>query len=359
MIVVVTGGSAGVGRAIVREFAKRGCDLAILARGSEGLEGARREVEAEGRRCLALSVDVSDPLAVDAAASRVEAALGPIDVWVNNAMVSVFAPFLQVEPEEFRRVTDVTYHGFVWGTRAALRRMRARNRGTIVMVGSALAYRGIPLQAGYCGAKHAIVGFFESVRAELLHEGSAVRMTMVQLPGMNTPQFRWTRTRLPRKSQPVPPIYQPEVAARAVVHAALQGRRREYLVGGSTVQAVVGGKLAPAVADHMVARQAWEGQMTDEPDPHDRPDNLFSPVPGDAGAHGVFDGRAKSWSAQSTLNLNRRWLGLAAGLLLGGLSAFALRRRPPRPAPPPAREWPRRVEVVSGVGSRESVVSSQ
>src|SRR5690348_4220960 len=263
-VVVVTGASAGLGRAIVRAFARRGADVGLIARGIDGLEGARREVEGEGGRALVLQTDVADASAVEAAAERAERELGPIDVWVNNAMVSVFSPVSELLPGEVERVTDVTYLGVVYGTLAALKRMRPRNRGSIVQVGSALAYRGIPLQAAYCGAKHAIQGFTESLRCELLHEDSRIHVAMVQLPAMNTPQFDWVKSRLPRKPQPVPPIYEPEVAAEAVVWAAAR-RRRELSVGLPTAVAIWGNKFASGLLDRYLARTGFDSQQTDEP----------------------------------------------------------------------------------------------
>ncbi|HEY8489486.1 MAG TPA: SDR family oxidoreductase, partial [Dehalococcoidia bacterium] len=316
----------GVGRATVRAFARRGAHLGLLARGADGLAGARREVEAAGGRAVAVPVDVADPAQVEAAAAQVEAELGPIDVWVNNAMTSVFSPFLAMTPEEFRRVTEVTYLGYVWGTLAALRRMVPRDRGVVVQVGSALAYRAIPLQSAYCGAKHAIQGFTEAVRTELQHEGSRVRVTMVQLPAVNTPQFNWVKSRLPRKAQPVPPIYQPEVAAAAVLWAASH-RRRELAVGWSTVRAIWGNRLAPGLADWYLAKTGYDSQQYDGPeDPH-RPDNLWEPVPGDHGAHGDFDARAHGHSFQLWANTHRGWLAAAAAA--AGVAGAALlgRRR--------------------------------
>jgi NAD(P)-dependent dehydrogenase (short-subunit alcohol dehydrogenase family) len=300
-VVVVTGASAGLGRAIVREFAARGADVGLIARGIDGLEGARHEVEAAGGRALVLPLDVADYDDVEAAAERVTRELGPIDVWVNNAMVSVFAPVAELRPEEIRRVTDVSYLGVVYGTLAALKRMKPRDRGAIVQVGSALAYRGIPLQAAYCGAKHAIQGFTESLRCELLHDGSHVHVTMVQLPAMNTPQFDWVKSRLPRKPQPVPPIYEPEVAAEAIVWAASQ-RRREISVGGPTVVAIWGNKFAAGLGDHYLARTGYDSQQTAEPADPNRPDNLWQPLPGDHGAHGRFGDRATHRSAQTWIN---------------------------------------------------------
>ncbi len=317
-IVVVAGASAGVGRATVRRFARDGAHLALLARGTERLESTVREVEEMGGRALAIPADVADPEAVEAAADRVEDELGPIDIWVNNAMATVYAPVTETSPEEFRRATEVTYLGSVWGTMAALRRMLPRDRGTIVQVGSALAYRGIPLQAAYCGAKHALQGFLESLRTELIHEGSSVRVTMVQLPALNTPQFSWARTKLERKPQPVPPIFQPEVGAEAIVWAA-HHPRRELNVGWPSVKTVVGSKIAPGIADRYLAKTGYESQQREEPVEPGRADNLFEPVEGDYGAHGAFDDRAKASSLQLTLMRNREWLALAAatGALLG------------------------------------------
>jgi NAD(P)-dependent dehydrogenase (short-subunit alcohol dehydrogenase family) len=298
-IAVVTGGSAGVGRATARALARDGFDVAVIARGTDRLAATRAELESLGARCLAISADVADAGAVDAAADPVETELGPIDVWVNNAMATVFAPMSDVTPEEFRRATEVTYFGSVWGTQSALRRMRPRNRGVIVQVGSALAYRGIPLQAPYCGSKHALQGFLESLRCELLHEGSRVRLTMVQLPAVNTPQFTWARGKLPRTPQPVPPIFQPEVAADAIVWAA-HHPQREVMVGGPTVKAILGNAIAPSFADHYLARNGFGAQQTDEPN-DGRPDNLFAPVEGTQAAHGPFDAQAKSQSLQLRL----------------------------------------------------------
>ena len=326
-VVVITGASAGVGRAAVREFAKRspGARIGLLARGGDGLEGARREVEEAGGRALAVPTDVADPGQVEAAARRVEEGLGPIDVWVNDAMATVFSEFKDIEPEEYRRATEVTYLGAVYGTMAAVRRMVPRDRGTIVQVGSALSYRGIPLQSAYCGAKHAMRGFTDSVRTELMHEESGVHITMVQLPALNTPQFSVGRTRMARHPQPVPPIYQPEVAADAIYWAA-HHRSREVYVGTSTVMTILGNKVAPWFADRYLARTGYQGQQTGERIDPDRPDNLIEPVPGDHGAHGVFDGEAHGKSPQLWATKNRRWLALAgAGLAGAGLSAL-LRR---------------------------------
>jgi NAD(P)-dependent dehydrogenase (short-subunit alcohol dehydrogenase family) len=286
-VAVVTGGSAGVGRAVARELARQGIAVGLLARGEEGLRAAAREVQELGARACVQVCDVSDPDAVERAADAVECELGPIDIWVNNAMVSIFAPTWQIEPEEYQRVTEVTYLGSVYGTQAALRRMRPRNRGVIVQVGSSLAYRGIPLQSAYCAAKHAVQGFLDSLRSELVHEGSAIQVVSVHLPAVNTPQFDWTRSRLPRRLKPMGPIYQPEVVARSIVDGALHPRR-EVWVGTSTKATIVGSFLFPSLLDTFLGRTAWDGQMTKEP-AWARPDNLQMPMPGDHGAHGRFD----------------------------------------------------------------------
>jgi NAD(P)-dependent dehydrogenase (short-subunit alcohol dehydrogenase family) len=315
-VVVITGASAGVGRATARAFAERGAWIGLLARGREGLEAARREVEELGGRALAIPTDVADAEAVERAAEQVEEAFGAIDIWVNNAMVTVYSPFLDIEPDEYKRVTDVCYHGQVFGTRSALKRMKPRNRGTIVSVGSALAYRGIPLQSAYCGAKHAIVGMYDSLRSELIHEDSDVQIVEVHMPALNTPQFQWGRNKLGKKAQPVPPIFQPEMAADAVVYAATDGRtRREIYVAYPTVEAVMGGKFAAGVADWYLARSPYEDQTRDEPLGENPPDNLFDPVEGDFGAHGPFDAEAKDHSLQYWATKRKRWL--AAGLGFG------------------------------------------
>jgi short-subunit dehydrogenase len=322
MVVVVTGASAGVGRAVVRELAKRGAKVGLIARGVDGLEGARRDVESLGGRALVVPADVSRADEVEAAATAIETALGPIDVWINDAMVSVFARADEITTEEYRRVTDVTYLGYVWGTLAALRRMKRRGRGTIVQVGSALAYRSIPLQAAYCAAKHAIKGFTESLRTELLHDGAGVDLVMVELPALNTPQFDWSRSHMSRRPQPVPPIYQPEVAAEAIVHAALHPRR-EMLVGAPTALAIAAERISPRVADRWLALTGLEAQMTDEPADPSAPDNLFHALPGDRGARGRFDRHARRFSLQTWLNLRRRAVTLgvlaAAAVLVVGL----------------------------------------
>jgi short-subunit dehydrogenase len=324
-VVVVTGGSAGVGRATARVFARGGAAVALVARGRERLEAARAEIERDGGRAVTVPADVADPEQVEAAAARVEDALGPIDVWVNNAMATVFAPVLQTTPEEFRRATEVTYLGSVSGTMAALRRMVPRDRGVVVQVGSALAYRGIPLQAAYCGSKHALQGFLESLRAELEHDGSKVRVTMVQLPALNTPQFTWSRAKLPRQPQPVPPIFQPEVAAEAVVWAA-RHPRREIMVGWPTVRAIVGNAVAPGLVDRFLARDGYDAQLTDEPIDPGRPDNLFEPVPGDQAAHGPFDERARPRSLQLWARTHRGLLGAVAAASSVALVARTLRQ---------------------------------
>jgi NAD(P)-dependent dehydrogenase (short-subunit alcohol dehydrogenase family) len=323
-ISVITGASAGVGRATAREFARRGWCIGLLARGEDGLEAARREVEALGGEALVVPADVANAEQVEAAAAAVEDRFGPIDLWVNNAMVSVFSPIKEMTPAEFKRVTEVTYLGVVHGTLAALRRMLPRDRGTILQVGSALAYRAIPLQSAYCAAKHAVQGFTEALRCELLHDRSNVRVTMVQLPALNTPQFGWVKTRLPGKPQPVPPIFQPEVAARAIVWAAHHDRR-ELNVGLPTSIAVIGNKIAPGLGDHYLARTGYDSQQTDEPVEPDRRDNLWAPVPGDHGAHGTFGDRASGTSAQLWATTHRAAL---ATLCLGVAgAAYAIARR--------------------------------
>lgn len=328
-VVVITGASAGVGRATVREFAKRGAHIGLIARGRDGLEAARREVEEVGGRALVLPVDVSDAGAVENATERVEREFGPIDIWVNNATVSVFSPIKEMNAEEFRRVTEVTYLGVVHGTLAALKRMLPRDRGTIVQVGSALSYRSIPLQAAYCAAKHAERGFTDSLRSELIHDGSKVHVTMVQLPALNTPQFGWVKSRLARKAQPVPPIFQPEVAAEAIYWAAHE-KRREVFVGLPTMQAILGNKVAPGLLDHYLAKAAYDGQQTGEPEDPNRPDNLMEPVPGDHGAHGTFGSQASGTSPAFWAVKHRAVLGAVAGGFMAiafAAALDALRRR--------------------------------
>lgn len=312
-VVVITGASAGVGRATAREYARQGASIGLLARGEDGLEAARREVAALGGEALAIKTDVADAEQVEAAASQVEDRFGPIDIWVNNAMVSVFKPVHEITPDEYKRVTDVTYHGTVYGTMAALKRMRPRDRGSIVQVGSALAYRAIPLQSAYSGAKHAVQGFTEGLRTELLHDNSKIKLTMVHLPALNTPQFSWVRTSLPNEPQPVPPIYQPEVAARAIVWAAQQ-HRREINIGVPTTATKFANTIAPDLVDKYLARTGIRSQQTDDPiDPH-RTDNLFTPVPGDHGAHGSFDDRSYERGIQFMLTRHQKTLLATAAL---------------------------------------------
>lgn len=317
-VVVITGSSAGVGRATAHRFARDGAKVALLARASKALDGAADEIRAMGCEVLAIPTDVADAAQVEAAAERVEQELGPIDVWINAAMATIFAPVSEITAEEFRRATDVTYLGTVHGTMSALKRMRPRNRGKIVQVGSALAYRAIPLQSAYCGAKFAIRGFTDALRVELMHDKSTVGVTMVQLSAFNTPQFQWGRTRLPRRPQPVPPIFQPEVAAEGI-HYAAHHRRRELWVGYPAVKAIIGNGLVPWLADRLLAKEGYSGQMDDQPVPADRPDNLFEPVDHDFGTHGRFDGRSRRFSAQLWMTTHRRTV--AAGLLGAALLA--------------------------------------
>lgn len=309
-VVVITGASAGVGRAIVREFAKEKAKIALIARGKDGLEGAKKEVEELGGQALVLPLDVSDSQAVEQAAQIVEKELGPIDVWVNDAMVSVFSPVKEMKAEEYKRVTDVTYLGYVYGTLAALKRMLPRNRGVIIQVGSALAYRSIPLQSAYCGAKHAIAGFTESLRTELLHDRSAVQVCEVDLPAVNTPQFSWVKTRLPREPQPVPPIYEPEVIAQGV-HFISKHPRKKLNIAFSSMKAVNAEKIAPAFADRYLSRFGYDAQQTNEPI-KPRPDNLWNPVPGDHGARGSFSSKARPFSLTLWLDLYRGPITAAA-----------------------------------------------
>lgn len=320
--VVITGAGAGVGRAVVEQFAKqmskRKANIALISRGEDRLRAAQREVEEAGGRAILCPLDVSDAGQVESAAEVVERELGPIDIWINVAMTTVFAPFWEITPEEFERATKVTYLGFVYGTMAALKRMRARDQGTIVQVGSALAYRSIPYQSVYCGAKHGMVGFTDSIRSELIHDRSRVRITAVHLPAMNTPQFSWCRTKLPRHPQPVPPIFEPEVAAKAIYYAA-HHHRREIYVGFPTVKAIYGQKIAAGFADWYLGKTGYDAQQTEQEVSPDRPDNLFKPVPADVGAHGVFSARAKDFSPQV-------WGDLHLGTVLAvgaGLSALA------------------------------------
>jgi NAD(P)-dependent dehydrogenase (short-subunit alcohol dehydrogenase family) len=331
--VVITGASAGVGRAAAREFAARGDRIALLARGRDGLKAAAEDVESAGGTALPLATDVADYDQVADAAAEIEHVLGPIDVWVNVAFSTIFAPFADISAEEFRRATEVTYLGFVHGTMAALARMRDRDAGTIVQVGSALGSRAVPLQSAYCGAKHAVNGFTESLRTELMHEHSNIHITVVQMPALNTPQFSWVRSRLPRHPQPVPPIYQPEIAARAVVFAADHPKRKQFWVGASTAATILGQRMAPALLDRYLAKTGYQSQQTDEPVTHEQLGNLFTPRDDDHGddhgAHGVFDDRATSRSPQQWLAQHAGTISLvaAAGMAAGGGAALTRHRR--------------------------------
>jgi short-subunit dehydrogenase len=326
-VVAVAGASAGIGRATVRELARQGADVGLIARGEERLNAAAAEVREAGRRACVAPADVADAEQVERAAALIERELGPIDVWINVAMTAVLAEIIDTSPEEFLRVTQVTYLGSVHGAQAALRRFVPRDRGTIVQVGSALSRRGIPLQATYCGAKHAVKGFLDSLRAELRHHDSQVRVALVQLPGHNTPQFNWVRTRLHKHPQPVPPIYQPEVAARAIVHAAAHPRR-EMWVGLPTVYTILGEKLASGIMDRYLGRSNEQAQQAQWPiDPATRPDNLFEPPPGDPGPHGVFDEQAHAHSTQLWLTMHKR--AVLGGAAIAGLAATLAAMRAP------------------------------
>jgi NAD(P)-dependent dehydrogenase (short-subunit alcohol dehydrogenase family) len=324
-VVVVTGASGGIGRATATAFAARGAKVALVARGQAGLEAASADVRAAGGEALVLPADAADPAALEAVADRVEGELGPVDVWVNDAFAGVFAPFEQITAEEFKRVTEVTYLGYVYGTMTALRRMKPRDRGVVVQIGSALAYRGIPLQTAYCGAKHAIQGFNEALRCELLHENSGVRVTMVQMPAINTPQFSWVLSRLPRHPQPVPPIYQPEVAARAVLHAADHPERREYWVGATTAATLAANAVAPGLLDRYLGRTGVDSQQTPQPRDPDAPENLWEPADAtrDFGAHGAFDERSHPRSPQLWASQHH---GVVAAAAAGVAGAAALAR---------------------------------
>ncbi len=323
-VVVVTGASAGVGRATTRAFAREGAHVGLIARDTEGLHVAAREMSDLGGRGLAVPADVAEADQVEAAAEKIERELGPIEVWVNNAMTTIFGRLSDVTPEEFKRATEVTYLGTVYGTMAALKRMLPRDSGNIIQVGSALAYRSIPLQAAYCGAKHAIAGFTDSLRTELIHDEKNIHLTMVQLPAMNTPQFTWCRSKMPRQPQPVPPIFQPEVAAERIVWAS-HHKRREVFVGAPTVLAIEVNKVAPGVADHYLGRTGFDSQQTGEEVPKDRPDNLFEPVPGDFGAHGIFGAQAHDEAATTWIADHKGLTALVGAAALGAV-AFVFRK---------------------------------
>ncbi len=329
--VVVTGASGGIGRATARAFAARGDSVALLARGEVGLQAAAEDVRQAGGKALAISVDVADCDAVLAAAERIENELGPIDVWVNVAFSSIFATFDDISPDEYRRATEVSYFGFIWGTKAALKYMKPRDRGVIVQTGSALAYRGIPLQSAYCGAKHAIQGFNESLRCELLHDKSGVHTTMVQMPAVNTPQFSWVRSKLPNRAQPVPPIYQPELAAHAIVYAAEHPTRREYWVGTTAALTIAANAVVPGLLDRYLARTGFKSQQTDQPQPPDAPANLFEPLDGsgghDFGAHGEFDSRSHRKDPQVWASEHHGLLAAAGGALVAVTGSLLARRR--------------------------------
>lgn len=327
-VVVITGASAGLGRAIAHAFAKKGAKIGLIARNPEALDAARAECEQLGGRAITLPLDVADAEAVDAAADRVEAELGAIDIWVNDAMVSVFSPVKEMEPSDYRRVTEVLYLGFVHGTLAALKRMLPRNRGTIIQIGSALAYRSIPLQSAYCACKHAINGFTDSLRCELYHDGSNVRLTAVHMPAMNTTQFYWVKNRMPKMTQPVPPIFEPEVAAQVVVAAGLAAKpRREYWVGMSTVEAIIGQKFIPGLLDRYLGETGYDSQqIPNEPQNAEAPNNLYNYVPGTWSARGKFADRSRDKSAEVFVAMHRSWIALAmAGLVAGGIALLRAR----------------------------------
>ena len=330
-VVAVTGASGGIGRAVAAAFGARGAKVAVLARGEKGLQGAADDVRSAGGTALIVPVDVADSDAVASAVNRVEEELGPIDVWVNVAFTSVFSPFDQITPQEYRRVTEVSYLGYVYATMAVLPKMKRRNRGTIVQVGSALAYRGIPLQTAYCGAKHAIQGFHEALRCELLHEKSGVHVTMVQMPAVNTPQFSWVLSRLPHQAQPVPPIYQPEYAARGVLYAADHPRRREYWVGGSTAATLAANAVAPGLLDRYLGRTGFTSQQTKQPRDTHAPVNLWEPADGpegkDFGPRGIFDDKATSGAGQLWASHHHTALFSAAGALTAAAAVLLGRRR--------------------------------
>ncbi|MDD7813411.1 SDR family oxidoreductase [Mycobacterium sp. CSUR Q5927] len=328
--VVVTGASAGIGRAVAQQFGARGDNVALLARGEAGLRGAASDVKEAGGTALPIPTDVADHAAVEAAADRVEAELGPIDIWVNVAFTSVFAPFSEIRPAEFKRVTEVSYLGFVYGTMVALARMKPRDRGAVVQVGSALGERSIPLQSAYCGAKHAVNGFTESVRCELLHEGSKVNITIVQMPAVNTPQFSWVLSRLPRHPQPVPPIYQPQLVARAVLHAADHPRHKQYWAGESTVATLLAQKIAAPLLDRYLARTGYDSQQTSEYIDGTAVQNLWEPVDAatDHGARGVFDDSSHAHSPQIWASRHAGLVATAATALgVAGAGVLAAARR--------------------------------
>jgi short-subunit dehydrogenase len=317
-VVVITGASGGVGRATARLFATRGAKLVLLARGKDGLEAAKREAESRGAKAIAVPTDVSQYDQVQAAAQAARHEFGPIDLWINNAMVSMYSPFMKMKPEEFRHIVEVTFLGNVYGTQCALEQMIPRNRGVIIQVGSALAFRSIPLQSAYCASKHAIQGFTESVRSELIHQKSKVRVSMVNMPALNTTQFTWTKNNMPRKARPTGTIFQPEVAADAILFAA-ENDRREVMVGYTTVEATLGEKVIPGLLDHYLAKAAWEGSMLPEPSDPNQPDNFWQPLPGDHGSHGKFDNLARNFSPQLWATKHRK--ALLGGLALTGAGA--------------------------------------
>ncbi|MBW3543984.1 MAG: SDR family oxidoreductase [Bacteroidetes bacterium] len=319
-VVVITGASAGVGRAIAHQFAQHGARIALIARGKERLEETKKEVEEMGGEAVTFSVDVANAEQIEAAAALIEEKWGTIDIWINNAMVGVLSPVKEMKADEYKRVTEVTYLGQVYGAQAALKRMLPRDKGCIVFVGSALAYRGIPLQSAYCAAKHASQGFYDSLRSELLHDKSNVKITMVHLPAMNTPQFDWMRNRMPNKPRPMGTIYQPETAARTIYHAA-HNPDREYKVGFPTLQAILGNKLLPGLGDWVLAKSGYGGQQSDEPAGKDQPDNLFESVSGKFGAHGRFDDKAKEKSVVGWLGRHQSVPTAAAAVLVGAVIA--------------------------------------
>lgn len=327
-VVVITGASAGVGRATAREFGKQKAKVALLARGIDGLKAAVKEIEKMGGEALPIQVDLANHDEIESAAQQIEKKWGTIDVWVNNAMNSVFCKFKDVKPEEFKRVTDVTYLGQVYGTMVALKRMQPKNEGSIVLVGSALGYRGIPLQSAYCGAKHGVQGFFDSLLTELMHDESNIKLSMVQLPALNTTQFGWVKSCLPNKPRPMGTIFQPEVAARGILYAAESGRR-EVFIGFPTFQTIMGNKFFPELVDYQLARTGINGQQTDKPEDPDRKNNLWEPVPGDHGAHGDFDDQAKdrSFTLWLTIKTGINAFGWTAILALGSLLSLLTRRR--------------------------------